>query len=130
MAGTLTPAHRTSGVEHPFFLALSPDRRFLYSIQARQFGGTESEHVAAYAISGAGELTLLNRQSSRGTASCYLDVDASGRTLLVANYSSGSVAALPVRKDGSLGEPTAFVQHQGSSVDPARQSVHTLTASW
>ena len=53
-AGTLTPAHRTSGVEHPFFLALSPDRRFLYSIQARQFGGTENEHVAAYAISGAG----------------------------------------------------------------------------
>jgi len=122
VAGTLTPAHRTSGVEHPFFLALSPDRRFLYSIQARQFGGTESEHVAAYAISGAGELTLLNRQSSRGTASCYLDVDASGKTLLVANYSSGSVAALPVRKDGSLGEPTAFIQHQGSSVNPERQT--------
>src|SRR5262249_10209171 len=88
VAGTLTLAHRTSGVEHPFFLALSPDRRFLYSTQARRFGGTENEHVAAYAIALTGELTLLNRQSSRGTASCYLDVDASGRTLLVANYSS------------------------------------------
>jgi 6-phosphogluconolactonase len=122
VAGTLTPAHRTSGVEHPFFLALSPDRRFLYSIQARQFGGTENEYVAAYTIARKGELTLLNRQSSRGTASCYLDVDASGRTLLVANYSSGSVAALPVRKDGSLGEPAAFVQHAGSSVNPERQA--------
>ncbi|PYV07358.1 MAG: 6-phosphogluconolactonase [Acidobacteria bacterium] len=121
-AGTLTPARRTTGIEHPFFLALSPDRRFLYSIQARQFGGTENEHVAAYAIAGTGELTLLNRQSSLGTASCYLDVDASGKTLLVANYSTGSVAALPVRKDGSLGEAAAFVQHAGSSVDPARQT--------
>ena len=120
--GTLTPARRTTGIENPFFLALSPDRRFLYSIQARQFGGTENEHVAAYAIAGTGELTLLNRQSSLGTASCYLDVDASGKTLLVANYSTGSVAALPVRKDGSLGEAAAFVQHAGSSVDPARQT--------
>ena len=29
VAGTLTLTHRTSGAEHPFFLALSPDRRFL-----------------------------------------------------------------------------------------------------
>ena len=50
VAGTLTPAHRTSGVEHPFFLALSPDRRFLYSIHARQFGGKEHEQVAAYEV--------------------------------------------------------------------------------
>src|SRR5262249_55194570 len=40
---------------------------------------------------------------------------------LVANYTSGSVAALPVRNDGSLGEPTSFVQHKGSSVNPERQ---------
>jgi 6-phosphogluconolactonase len=63
----------------------------------------------------------LNRQSARGTAACYLDVDATGRTLLVANYASGSVAALPVRGDGSLGEAASFFAHAGSSVDRARQ---------
>lgn len=42
--------------------------------------------------------------------------------MLVANYSTGSVAALPVRKDGSLGEASTFVQHAGSSVDLARQT--------
>ena len=44
----------------------------------------------------AGELKLLNRVSSLGTASCYLDVDATGKTVLVANYATGSVASLPV----------------------------------
>ncbi|MFN3652167.1 MAG: lactonase family protein [Armatimonadota bacterium] len=121
-AGTLTPARRNGGVEHPFFLALSPDRRFLYSIHARQFGGSDPEEVAAYAVDRAtGELTLLNRQSSRGTSSCYLEVDATGKTVLVANYSTGSVAALPVRGDGSLGEAASFVQHAGAGVNPQRQ---------
>lgn len=121
-AGSLTPVHRTPGIEHPFFLALSPDHRFLYSIQAHEFGGKENEQVAAYAVDDrTGELRFLNRQSSRGTASCYLEVDATGRTLLVANYSSGSVAALPVRKDGFLGEAASFEQHVGSSVDRERQ---------
>jgi 6-phosphogluconolactonase len=120
--GKLKPLRRTAGAENPFFLALSPDRKFLYSIHARQFGGKENEQVAAYEVIGrTGELKLLNRQSAKGTAACYLDVDKSGRAVLVANYSSGSVAALPVRADGSLGDPASFFPHQGSSVNPQRQ---------
>jgi 6-phosphogluconolactonase len=121
-AGTLTPVRRTEGVENPFFLALSPDRKVLYSIHAKQFGGKENEQVAAYAVVGrTGELRLLNRQSAGGTAACYLDIDRTGKALLVANYASGSVAALPIKADGSLGEPASFVQHKGSSVNRERQ---------
>ena len=120
--GKLKPLHRTAGVENPFFLALSPDRKFLYSIHAKQFGGKENEQVAAYEVVGrTGELKLLNRQSAEGTAACYLDVDKTGKAVLVANYSSGSVASLPVKADGSLGEPASFFQHKGSSVNPQRQ---------
>ncbi len=68
-----------------------------------------------------GELKLLNRQSAEGTAACYLDVDKTGKAVLVANYSSGSVASLPIKADGSLGEKAAFFQHKGSSVNPQRQ---------
>jgi 6-phosphogluconolactonase len=35
--GTLKPLRRTGGVENPFFLALSPDRKYLYANQAKQF---------------------------------------------------------------------------------------------
>lgn len=118
----LKPVHRTSGVEHPFFLAVSRDQKFLYSIHAKTFGGKENEEIAAYQIEGrTGKLKLLNRQSARGTAACYLDVDATGKTALVANYTSGSVASLPVQADGSLGETASFFQHVGSSVNPDRQ---------
>jgi len=131
--GTLKPQHRTTDVQHPFFLAISPDSRFLYSIDTEKFGGTEDEFVAAYAIKGrSGKLERLNQQSAKGTASCYLDIDSTGKTVVLANYSTGNVAALPVQADGSLGAATAFVQHEGSSVDPKRQKApyaHSIVIS-
>lgn len=131
--GALKPLHRTADIQNPFFLAISPDTKFLYAIDAEKFGGKEDEFVAAYSLEGrTGALKRLNQQSSRGRASCYLDVDATGRTVMVANYSSGSVAALPVQKDGSLGEAASFVQHSGTSEDPARQkgpNAHSIVAS-
>lgn len=72
--------------------------------------------ISAFAAGGEGRLKLLNRHSALGSASCYLEVDATGRTVLVANYSTGSVTALPAYEDGSLGEATSFVQHTGSSI--------------
>ncbi|MBM4075692.1 MAG: lactonase family protein, partial [Planctomycetes bacterium] len=114
---------KNSGVEHPFFLAVSRDNRFLYSIYAPgQFGGKDPEQVAAFELVGrTGELKPLNRQSAKGTAACYLDVDSTGRSLLVANYSTGNLASFPVETDGSLKPSASFFQHTGSSVDASRQ---------
>ncbi len=131
--GVLKLIHRTTDVEHPFFLALAPNRKFLYSIHAAAFGSKDTEQVAAYEITGhAGQLRLLNRQSTLGSASCYLNVDATGKTVLVANYSTGSVAALPVEESGALGKAASFIQHAGSSVDPGRQKgpyAHSIITS-
>ena len=132
-SGQLKPVQQTTGVEHPFFLAVSRDQKFLYSIHAKNFGGKENEQIAAYQIEGrTGQLKLLNRQSALGTAACSLDVDATGKTVFVANYSSGSIASLPVKADGSLGEAASFVQHTGSSVIADRQKephAHCIVAS-
>ncbi|MCA9022088.1 MAG: lactonase family protein [Planctomycetaceae bacterium] len=121
--GELKLVERTSDVENPFFLAVSPDNKYLYSIHAPgKFSGKDNEFVSAFALEGrTGKLKLLNRQSSLGTASCYLDIDKSGKAVVVANYTTGSVASLPVKEDGSLGEPETFIQHTGSSVNPQRQ---------
>jgi 6-phosphogluconolactonase len=48
-------------------------------------------------------------------------VDKWGKNVLAANYSSGSVCVLPIGTDGHLGEQTALIEHQGSSVNPQRQ---------
>jgi 6-phosphogluconolactonase len=51
-----------------------------------------------------------------------LSLDRSGKYVLVANYSGGSVEVLPINAKGELGERTAFIQHIGSSVNKSRQS--------
>jgi 6-phosphogluconolactonase len=131
--GQLKPLSRSTGVQNPFFIALSPDKKFLYAIDAEKFGGTSDEFVAAFAIEGrGGNLRLINRQSTRGGASCFLEVDPAGKTVLVANYKTGSVASLPVREDGSLGEAVSFFQHSGSGGDAKRQkgpNAHSLVVS-
>ena len=95
--GQLKLVHRTADAGQPFFLALSRDRKFLYATHAPgQFGGKEHEQVASYElIDTTGRLKLLNRQSSLGTSTCYVDVDATGKTVVAANYSTGSVAVVP-----------------------------------
>lgn len=121
--GALRLLNRTTDAENPFFLALSPNQQTLYAIhEPGTFGSDANGEVAAYKIEDqAGKLTLLNRQPTRGGAACYVAVDATGKTLLAANYQDGTVLSYPIRGDGSLGEAVSFFQHVGSSVNPDRQ---------
>lgn len=118
----LSLVHKTKGIPNPFFFDVSPDHRFLYSIYAETFGGEKHEQIASYSLSlPDGHLKELNRQTTRGTASCFVQVDRNGKALLVANYSSGSVISYGLHSDGRLSEPVTFVQHTGGSVNEARQ---------
>ncbi len=56
-----------------------------------------------------------------GNGPCHLAVDRTGKNVLVANYGGGSLEVLPVKDDGGLGAATAFIQHQGSSMNKQRQ---------
>jgi len=132
--GHLKLVHRTADdVDHPFFLALSSDRRFLYSIHAKKFGKGDREFVSAYEVVGSsGELKFLNRQPALGSAACYLDVDATGKTVVVANYLTGNVASFPVQENGALGKAASMIQHVGSSVNSERQKgphAHSIVVS-
>ena len=122
-SGALEFESKATGVESPSFLALHPEHRFLYSVNAVQkVDGVPSGGVSAFRIdTDTGALSFLNQQLSCGPGPCHLSVDRTGRYVLVANYAGGSVAMLPIHADGSLGEATDFVQHSGSSVNPDRQ---------
>ena len=108
---------------NPSFLAIHPNRRVLYAVgEVGNFGGKKSGALSAFSINPqTGKLTLLNQQPSGGDGPCFVTVDSTGKNVLVANYGGGSVAALPINGEGALGESTAFIQHQGSSVDSQRQ---------
>lgn len=122
-SGTLSEPRLAAECADPSFLAIHPGGRFLYAVnEVGQFQGRSGGGVSGFAIDPAGgTLKPINQQSSRGAHPCHLTVDRIGKNVLVANYGSGSVACLPIEADGRLKPASTAIQHEGSSVDPARQ---------
>ena len=111
---------------NPSFLALDRTKRYLYAVnEVPEFGGKPGGAVSAFAIdSGNGDLRFLNQQPSLGADPCHLTVDRSRKNLLVANYTGGSVAVLPITRDGSLGPASDLKQHEGSSIKEQQKGPH------
>ena len=117
---------------NPSFLAIHPNGRVLYAVnEVAEHNGKRGGTVGAFGIAAStGSLVRINEQSTEGAGPCYVSVDRKGRAVLVANYDAGSVALLPIRDDGSLGEAQVD-QHQGSGPDKERQEgphAHSIVA--
>jgi 6-phosphogluconolactonase len=117
--GELSAPELAAETRNPTFLAVSPNGKNLYAVSEMSKTGA----VSAFAFEGkTGKLKLLNQQFSGGGGPCHVAVDATGKCLLVANYGSGSVAALPIQADGRLGAATTTLRHTGSGANPKRQA--------
>jgi 6-phosphogluconolactonase len=90
-----------------------------------EYAGKSGGGVSAFAIDQAnGNLRLLNEQATQGADPCHLTIDRRGKTLLVANYTGGSITTLPVRSDGTLGMANDVKQHEGSSIKEQQKGPH------
>jgi 6-phosphogluconolactonase len=98
------------------FLVRSADGRFLYVTNE-----TATGNVSSFAIQPDGTLELVSERPTGGDHPCHLAIDPSGRFLLSANYTSGSVAIHPIAADGSLGEATQVLQREGTGPNKERQ---------
>jgi 6-phosphogluconolactonase len=121
----------------PSCLAFNADKTRLYSgNETERVGENEGGTVSAFAIDPkTGDLKLLNTVSSGGKGPAHLSVHPSGKFVLVANYFGGSVAVLPIKADGSLGEATE-VKKDAGKIGPtkatnaaSRQLCHQRTRS-
>lgn len=122
--GELTSIGKVTESVNPSFLAIHPGRKYLYAVnEIGNFKGKKSGAVSAFMIDQkTGDLTFMNQQASLGGAPCHLVVDKAGQNVLVANYSGGSVASMPIMKGGMIGDAISFHQHKGTSVNPKRQN--------
>lgn len=114
--GEFKPVSIAKGIRNPSFLAVSPDKKHVYSVSETEGQGS----VSAFSFN-SGSLTLLNSRSSGGNGPCYVAVNKTGKWAAVGNYGGGSFEILPINTDGSLGEATTVMVHQGKSVNPNRQ---------
>ena len=109
--GALTARGATPATGSPSFLAVDPARRHLYAVDEA------NSKVESFAIDPqSGALTHLGSDAaSGGSGPAHLSVDGSGKWVLVANYTSGDLAVLPIGADGSAGAPTTTLHAGGNA---------------
>lgn len=127
-SGTLTAPVLAAQAKNPGFLTLHPSLPMLYAVsEVADHDGKPTGGILAFTIDDhTGALTKKNEQPSGGPGPCHVSVDRTGKAVLAANYSGGSVICLGLDADGSLrpvasGSPGGFIQHEGKSVNEKRQ---------
>jgi 6-phosphogluconolactonase len=111
-------------VSNPSYLCVADNNKFVYAVNENDKGGVSAFKFEAK----TGKIDSINRQPSAGSSPCYISVDKDQKHLFVANYGSGSMAVLPVNKDGSIAAPSQVIQDSGSGPNIDRQAgphVHT-----
>lgn len=116
--GSWEHVQHVAGERNPSLFTLRRDNRVLFSVHGAL------DYVSAFAINSAtGHLALINRQPCQGENPVDSALDASERFLVVANYTSGGVAVLPVGADGALGPVAQLVTLSGThGPDPVHQT--------
>jgi len=122
--GVLEGEKLKGGIVNPSWLTLNTTLDRLYVVnELKEYEGQASGSVSAFEFdSRSRELKLLNKRPTQGTDPCHVILNPKNTHVFVSNYSSGSVCVFPVLSDGSLGEASQFIQHEGSSVNKARQN--------
>jgi 6-phosphogluconolactonase (cycloisomerase 2 family) len=113
--GSLTTAGVHEMGTSPSHLVANAAGTRLYSANETDRQGNEKEGtVTAFGIDRTtGALKPLNTVRSGGAGPTFVSLHPSGKWLFVANYFGGSVAVLPVKDDGQLGEATDVKRDEG-----------------
>lgn len=112
--GKLSDPTLVAEISGPGFLAMHPSLSVLYAV-----GGVDGKpSVAAYAIDRTlknASLKFMNAIEIGDGGAAHVSVDATGRTVLTAQYGGGSTGVFSLNDDGSLKARTQLVKHEGAS---------------
>jgi 6-phosphogluconolactonase len=121
--GQVTSLGLAAETDNPSWVVVHPNKRFLYACNELAVQGAPSPmgSVSAFSIDAAtGQLTLINRVSSRGQNPAHMLVDPTGKWAIVGNYGNApgtqdtSIAVFGIGADGRLqDEPKSFIPHPG-----------------
>lgn len=119
--GTLEADTLVASLDNPTFIAVSPDRKYLYAVS--EVGG-EGSSVHAFSIEPDLSLKKLNSQPTLGKSACHIATDKDQTMAFVANYSSGVATVYSIMEDGSLSEPVQHFEYEGSGPHPNQDGSH------
>lgn len=125
--GAITAPKQVAKITKPSSLAISPDRKLLFSISSYRSPETNKGWNVAhsYRIEKNHSLTHVSENKTGSNGACHLFAHQDGKKLFIAHYGTAEVSSLKVGEDGSLSEPISVIKNSGSSIHPKRQQKAT-----
>jgi 6-phosphogluconolactonase len=106
----------TENIINPSFVSLSPDKKFLFSVNEN---GDKST-ITSFSIDETnGTLIKKDERKTQGEDPCFLISD--DQNVIVANYSGGSINVFKRFADGKLSDVFQNIKFEGVGVNPKRQ---------
>jgi 6-phosphogluconolactonase (cycloisomerase 2 family) len=109
----------TIPADSPSWLTRHPALPVLYAVAE-----TDEGHVRAWRLQEGAPAQSLGIGETGGAEPAHLTVDPSGRFLITANYSGGSISVHRLGPDGSIRERTDLVQHERRGNHPRQDAAH------
>jgi 6-phosphogluconolactonase len=104
--------------------AIHPTLPILYSVANGSGPQSNSELYSLRSDPATGQLIVINHVDSGGHDATALALDAASQTLFAAHYGSGTLSAVSVNANGTLGAVTSSQTDMGSGPSPRQKSAH------
>ena len=111
-------------VTNPSYLTINKEGTHVYSVS--ETGDAKAAANAFVFDKKDGTLKLLNSQLTGGADPCYIELDNTGKHVVTANYSGGSITAFNINGDGTLTTAAQLIRFTGKGADAERQKAPHL----
>ena len=129
--GQLSKIAFAKDIINPSYLTVSPNGKYVYACTDTKTPNSGS--VSSFEFNPESKsLTFLNKQGSGGENPVYVSVHKSGKWLVNANYTEGSVSVHPLLENGKIDSIAQNFQYTDGSLHKERQTkshVHSAVFS-
>jgi 6-phosphogluconolactonase len=106
--------------DNPSYLAVHGNGRYVYAVEETM--GANKGSVAVFSLNaGSGKMNYIERSPSVGDHPCFIDINPQNTAIVVANYTSGTMAWLPVDATNRPQKPSVTITFSGSGPNKQRQ---------
>jgi 6-phosphogluconolactonase len=121
--GQLSMIGVTAELQRATWFVVHPSLPVLYSVADSGNGMEANSNIVSFKIDAAtGHLQMLNKMDAGGRDATVMGLDGTSKTLLVGNHGSGSLTALPLLPDGSVGPVVSLQQDYGTGPTPRQKT--------
>lgn len=122
--GSLAVDETVAEVINPSFVAISGDKKNLYSVSELGRGNEPTGYVHAFTVNEDLSLTFIAKYPTNAKSPAHVSLDATGKFVFVANYQGGVAMVYTRNEDGSL-QFSQQLDHTGSGPNQSQSSSHT-----